>query len=52
MSFLAKMHLPDAYKCSLRDDFVVAETGSLILSGAVIFKRPIFITFLFVVIFR
>uniref|UniRef100_A0A914DG49 Rapamycin-insensitive companion of mTOR N-terminal domain-containing protein n=1 Tax=Acrobeloides nanus TaxID=290746 RepID=A0A914DG49_9BILA len=29
----SQMHLPDPYRCSLRDDFVVAEASSLVSSG-------------------
>ncbi|KAI1708609.1 rapamycin-insensitive companion of mTOR, n-term domain-containing protein [Ditylenchus destructor] len=32
-SFYAKMHMPDAYKCSLRDEFIVAEMSAWMASG-------------------
>ncbi|KAI1706030.1 rapamycin-insensitive companion of mTOR, n-term domain-containing protein [Ditylenchus destructor] len=32
-NFYAKMHMPDAYKCSLRDEFIVAEMSAWMASG-------------------
>jgi len=33
LAFYGEMHFPDAYECSLRREFVVAEMGSLVESG-------------------